>query len=156
MRYCHNNYKSFFLYNHGIVIEDNNVERLYKNILSTEKIFSKLIDYKKLKVTAREVLNLDIENNKVRNIYPNIEYKKFKDKFLFPDHPVFFPNSFNYDDNYIYLNKKLNSVESIYFKTLLILYVLIDNNKIENYIKKETGRELRNSEDEQLRIQLNK
>ena len=150
------NFKSFFLYNHGIVIEDNNVERLYKNILSTEKIFSKLIDYKKLKVTAREVLNLDIENNKVRNIYPNIEYKKFKDKFLFPDHPVFFPNSFNYDDNYIYLNKKLNSVESIYFKTLLILYVLIDNNKIENYIKKETGRELRNSEDEQLRIQLNK
>ena len=150
------NFKSFFLYNHGIVIEDDNVENLYKKILFTENIFSKLIDYKKLKVVAREVLNLEIENNRIRNIYPNIEYKKFKDKFLFPDHPVFFPDSFKYDGDYIYLNKKLNSVELIYFKTLLVLYILIGDNKIENFIKKETGRELRSSEDEQLRIRLNK
>ena len=150
------NFKSFFLYNHGVVIEDNNVGNLYKKILATESIFSELIDYQKLKVVGREISNLKIEDNKIKNLYPDIEYKNFKDKYLFPDHPVFFPDSFEYDDTHIYLNKKLNSVESIYFKTLLVLYVLIGNKKIENYIKKDTGRKLRGSEDEQLRLRINK
>tara|TARA_B100001996_G_scaffold361247_1_gene327852 strand:+ start:313 stop:1227 length:915 start_codon:yes stop_codon:yes gene_type:complete len=149
-------FKSFFLYNHGVVIENDNVTNLYKSILSTENIFSELIDYKKLKIVAREVLKLKIENNKIKNLFPDIEYKNFKNKYLFPDHPVFFPDSFEYDDEHIYLNKKLNSVESIYFKTLLVLYVLIGNNKVENYIKKDTGRQLRSSKDEQLRIRINK
>ena len=115
-----------------------------------------MIDYQKLKVVGREILNLKIEDNKIKNLYPDIEYKNFKDKYLFPDHPVFFPDSFEYDDTHIYLNKKLNSVESIYFKTLLVLYILIGNKKIENYIKKDTGRKLRSSEDEQLRLRINK
>ena len=89
------------MYNHGVVIEDNNISTLYKKILSMESLFSELIDYKKLKVVGREILNLEIEDNKIKNLYPDINYKNFKDKYLFPDHPVFFPDSFEYDNNYI-------------------------------------------------------
>jgi len=150
------NFDSFFLYNHGVVIEDNNVSSLYRKILSMESLFSELIDYKKLKLVAREVINLEFKNYKIKNLYPEINYNNFKDKYLFPDHPVFFPNSFEYDNDYIYFDKKLNSVELIYFKALFVLYILIGDKKIRNYIKKDTGIKLRSSKDEQLRIKINK
>ena len=87
---------------------------------------------------------------------------------MFPDHSVFFPDSFKqlnkvdlnkdvtFDDKYIYLNKSLNSTEEIYFKTLLIIFNYINDKKVKNYIKPDIGIKLRESSDEQLRIKVNK
>ncbi len=158
----------FFLYNHGVVIKGNNISQIYSEIRKTENLFANYIDYKKLKAITNEILKLKIHHNKIKNPNSNLDYTIFNQKYLFPDHSVFFPNKFEeknkennkdailFDPNYLYLNKKLNLTEETYFKALLILFNVIGNNKIKNYIKEEYGEQLRNSEDEQLRIRLNK
>jgi len=158
----------FFLYNHGVVIKGNNISQIYSEIRKTENLFANHIDYKKLKAITNKILKLKIHNNKIKNPNSNLDYTVFNQKYLFPDHSVFFPNKFEernkennkdailFDPNYLYLNKKLNLTEETYFKALLILFNVIGNNKIKNYIKEEYGEQLRNSEDEQLRIRLNK
>ncbi len=55
-------FKSYFLYNHGIVIEGQNVEKIYKAINDLEKFFSELIDYKELKRVTKEVNNTKLNN----------------------------------------------------------------------------------------------
>ena len=42
-------FKSFFLYNHGIVVEGKNIKKVYEIIRSIENLFSNLIDYSELK-----------------------------------------------------------------------------------------------------------
>ena len=62
----------------------------------------------------------------------------------------------NFDEDYIYLNKPINKTAEIYFKSLIIIYSLIKDKKIKNYISRDIGTKLRQSDDEQLRIKLNK
>ena len=50
-------FKSYFLYNHGIVVEGQNVKKIYKVINDLEKFFSELIDYKELRRVTKEVYN---------------------------------------------------------------------------------------------------
>ena len=159
-------FKSFFLHNHGIIIEGNNIKTLYNKIFYIENIFSKLIDYQKLKLSSKEIIKLNQVNKKVKNPNPEIKYERFNGKYLFPDHSVFFPNFFHkgndgkniipYDNKYFYFNKELSETELTYFKTLLTIYTMINKNKIVNYIDKDVGIKLRNSEDEKLRIDISK
>mgnify|MGYP001298122898 FL=1 len=160
------NFKSFFLYNHGIILEGSDIQKLYNKIFHIEKLFSKLIDYQKLNLIFKDIIKLEQIDSKIKNPYPDIKYKKFNGKYLFPDHSVFFPNFFSekknstgaiqYDSNFFYFKNNLSETELIYFKTLLIIYGLINDNKIINYINKEVGSKLRISEDEILRIDINK
>ena len=160
------NFKSFFLYNHGVILEGNNLQKLYNKIFHIEKLFSKLIDYQKLNFILKDVIKLKQIDNKIKNPSPDVKYEKFSGKYLFPDHSVFFPNFFSekkntidtiqYDSNFFYFKNKLSETELTYFKTLLIIYGLINDNKIINYINKDVGKKLRISEDEILRIDINK
>ena len=160
------NFKTFFLYNHGVILEGNNIQKLYSKIFHIEKLFSKLIDYQKLNFILKDINSLKQVNNVIKNPSPGIKYEKFNGKYLFPDHSVFFPNFFSekistndtiqYDSNFFYFKNKLSETQLIYFKTLLIIYGLINDNKIINYINKDAGRKLRLSEDEILRIGINK
>jgi len=160
------NFESFFLYNHGVILEGNNLQKLYNKIFHIEKLFSKLIDYQKLNFILKDVIKLKQIDNKIKNPSPDVKYEKFSGKYLFPDHSVFFPNFFSekknatdtiqYDSNFFYFKNKLSETELIYFKTLLIIYGLINDNKIINYINKDVGKKLRISEDEILRIDINK
>ena len=160
------NFKSFFLYNHGIILEGSNIQKLYNKIFHIENLFSKLINYQKLKLIYKDIIKLEQIDNKIKNPYPDIKYKKFNGKYLFPDHSVFFPNFFSekknstdvihYDSRFFYFKNNLSGTELIYFKTLLMIYGLINDNKIINYINKEAGSKLRISEDEILRIDINK
>ena len=121
-----------------------------------------------LRKVTNTLLGLKVFNNKIENPNPKINYELFSGKYLFPDHSVFFPDSFKqlnkvdlnrdvtFDDKYIYLNKSLNSTEEIYFKTLLIIFNYINDKKVKNYIKPDIGIKLRESSDEQLRIKVNK
>ena len=149
-------FKSFFLYNHGVVVEGKNVKHIYGMIRTIEKLFSELIDYSELKKVTRIVLSSKFNNSKFKNPNSKLDYEKFKDRYLFPDHSVFFPDSFTFDKKNIYVEKYLNSTETQYFQTLLILYNLIGEKKILNSINKNVGEKLRNSEDEQLRLMVNK
>ena len=159
------NYKSFFLYNHGIILEGNDIQKLYYKCIELEKLFSNLIDYDELKITSKEILKFSQNEKKIKNPYPEINYKNFNGKYLFPDHSVFFPNFFEtkkdkknsiyYDENYFLFEKVLSETELDYFKVLLILFGLIKNNKIHNFINKELGEKLRGSPDEELRIGIN-
>ncbi len=160
------NFESFFLYNHGVILEGNNLQKLYNKIFHIEKLFSKLIDYQKLNFILKDVIKLKQIDNKIKNPSPDVKYEKFSGKYLFPDHSVFFPNFFSekkntidtiqYDSNFFYFKNKLSETELTYFKTLLIIYGLINDNKIINYINKDVGKKLRISEDEILRIDINK
>ena len=162
------NFEKFFLYNHGIVVKGNNVKKVYSEINHLENLFKKYIDYEKLRKVTNTLLGLKVFNNKIENPNPKINYELFSGKYLFPDHSVFFPDSFKqlnkvdlnrdvtFDDKYIYLNKSLNSTEEIYFKTLLIIFNYINDKKVKNYIKPDIGIKLRESSDEQLRIKVNK
>lgn len=149
-------FESFFLYNHGVVVEGQNIKKLYKTINLIENLFSELFDYSKLKKITRNVLNTKFSDCKFDNPNSKLDYKKFKDQYFFPDHSVFFPDSFTFDKKYIYVKKDLNITEIQYFQTLLILYNLIDEKKVLNFINKDTGEKLRKSEDEQLRLRINK
>ncbi len=149
-------FKSYFLYNHGIVVEGQNVKKVYSLINDLEKFFSDLIDYKELKRVTKKIYNTELNGKTFLNPNEQINYKIFNEKYLFPDHSVFFPNSFNFDRENIYLEKKLNLTELQYLKTLLILYNLIDRKKIFNFIDTKVGEKLRKSEDEQLRVKVNK
>ena len=149
-------FKSYFLYNHGIVVEGQNVEKIYKAINDLEKFFSELIDYKELKRVTKEVNNTKLNDKTFLNPNEKINYNIFKEKYLFPDHSVFFPKSFDFDKENIYVKKELNLTELQYLKTLLILYNLIDGKKIYNFIDTKVGEKLRKSEDEQLRLKVNK
>tara|TARA_B100001029_G_scaffold177996_1_gene183733 strand:+ start:2029 stop:2943 length:915 start_codon:yes stop_codon:yes gene_type:complete len=159
-------FKSFFLYNHGLILEGSNLQKLYSKIFHIEKLFSKLIDYEKLNFIFKDINNLKQVDNIIKNPSPNIKYEKFNGRYLFPDHSVFFPNFFSekkntkdtieYDSNFFYFKNKLSETELIYFKTLLIMYGLINDNKIINYINKDDGRKLRLSGDEIFRIDINK
>ena len=60
-----------------------------------------------------------------------------------------------YDENYFLFEKDLSETELDYFKVLLILFGLINNNKIHNFINKDLGEKLRRSPDEELRIGIN-
>ena len=160
------NFKSFFLYNHGVILEGSNIQKLYNKIFHIENLFSKLINYQKLNLIYKDIIKLEQIDNKIKNPYPDIKYKKFNGKYLFPDHSVFFPNFFSekknstdaihYDSRFFYFKNNLSGTELIYFKTLLMIYGLINDNKIINYINKEAGSKLRISEDEILRIDINK
>ena len=158
----------YFLRNHGVVIKGDNVSKIYSQINNLEQFFGNYIDYDKLKKIKVEILNLKIENQKIKNLNPDLNYEIFNDKFLFPDHSVFIPYNFkklknkldvkfiNFDEDYIYLNKPINKTTEIYFKSLIIIYSLIKDKKIKNYISRDIGTKLRQSDDEQLRIKLNK
>jgi rhamnose utilization protein RhaD (predicted bifunctional aldolase and dehydrogenase) len=148
--------EAFFLYNHGVVVEGQNIKKVYETIKLIENLFSELIDYEELKKITRIVIHTKLSDYKFNNPNSKIDYSNFKDRYLFPDHSVFFPNSFSFDEKYIYLEKKLNNTELQYFQTLLILYNLIGEEKILNFINKDTGEKLRKSEDEQLRLRINK
>jgi len=149
-------FKSFFLYNHGVVVEGQNIKKVYQTIELIENLFSELIDYKELKKITKVVLNTKITDSKFDNPNPELDYAKFKNQYLFPDHSVFYPNSFTFDKKFIYLEKDLNNTEVQYFQTLLILYNLIGKKKVLNFINKNSGEKLRKSEDEQLRLRINK
>ncbi len=158
----------FFLHNHGIVIKGDNVSKVYSQIVKLEQFFGNYIDYKKLKMIKSEILNLKIENQRIINPNPGLNYEEFNGKYFFPDHSVFIPDNFkiyknkfnrrfvNFDNNYIYLNKSLNETSEKYFKSLLIIFNLIGDKKIENFINEDSGMKLRQSDDEQLRIKLSK
>ncbi len=157
-------HSSFFLYNHGMVVEGENLEEINEKIYKIEDFFSELIDYERLKKLKNNISILKQNNFKIKNPNSEIIYEKFNNKFLFPDHGVFFPypidrnthSPINYDEHYLNFNKQLTETELLYFKTLLIIFTYINNGKLLNYIDKETSAELRNSEDEILRRKLNK
>ena len=102
---------------------------------------------------------------KIKNPNSKINYKNFNGKYLFPDHSVFFPNFFEtrndkknsiyYNEDYFLFEKDLNQTELDYFKVLLIIFGLIKNNKIHNFINKDLGEKLRQSPDEEQRIGIN-
>ena len=158
----------FFLHNHGVVIKGDNVSKIYAQINNLEQFFGNYINYEKLKKVKTQIINLKIHNQRIKNPNPELNYEIFNGKFLFPDHPVFIPDDFkkvknkinhnfiNFDKDYIYLNNSITKTSEIYFKSLLIIYTLISEKKIKNYINQDTGTRLRESEDEQLRIKLNK
>lgn len=159
------NFKSFFLYNHGIILEGNDIKKLYYKCIELEKLFSNLIDYDELRIKSKEIFKLSQNEKKIKNPHPEVNYKNFNGKYLFPDHSVFFPhffetkknkkNSIYYDENHFLFEKDLSETELDYFKVLLILFGLINNNKIHNFINKDLGEKLRRSPDEELRIGIN-
>ena len=123
-----------------------------------------MIDYDELKSTSKEIFKLSQNEKKIKNPHPEINYKNFNGKYLFPDHSVFSSffeskkdkkNSIYYDENYFLFEKDLSRTELDYFKVLLIIFGLIKNNKIHNFINKDLGEKLRQSPDEELRIGVN-
>jgi len=145
----------YFLYNHGVVLEGNNLTKIYKDILRIEKIFGKLIDYQLLKKTSQKILKSNLEGKKFKNPNPNIDYLKYAGKYFFPDHAVFFPKFFKFDHNYLYFEKKLNNTELQYFKSVLILLTVLSGRDVKNFISNLDGDKLLNSKDELLRKKLN-
>lgn len=160
----HRIYTNFFLYNHGMVVEGEDLKEIYNRINMTENFFRKLIDYEQLEKLTQKISKLYQKDNKLRNPDPSLNYELFNKKIFFPDHAVFFPHYINkiesskvyYDEKFIHFYKKLNKTELIYFKTLLIIFCYIKNQKIINYIDINKSKNLINSEDELLRISLNK
>ena len=157
-------FSSIFLHNHGMVIEGSVLQEVYEKIHKIEDFFKTLIDYKLLFEIKNNIVKLEQKNLRIKNPNSEIKYEKFNQKFLFPDHAVFFPfpidkdknSSINYDKDYIYFDKKLSETELIYFKTLLIIFNYIKNKQILNYIDQDKSIDLRNSKDEKLRQKLNK
>ena len=155
---------SFFLYNHGAIVQDKDLDNLLKKIKNIEHVFSEILDYRKLINLKKKILGLELINNKIVNPDPSINYEQFKDKFFFPDHAVFFPypiissgnSPIKYDSKYIYFDSVLNKTELDYFKTLLIMYCYIKDQKLHNLIDSTTGIKLRNSDDEILRRERNR
>lgn len=145
----------YFLYNHGVVIESNNLSKIYKDILKIEKIFGKLIDYQLLKKTSQIIINTNLEGMKFINPNPKIDYLKYAGKYFFPDHAVFFPKFFEFDYKYFYFEKKLNDTEVLYFKSVLILLTFLKGGDVKNFISNLQGEKLSNSKDELLRKKLN-
>ncbi len=162
------NLDAYFLYNHGIVVEGNNKSKIMKRVRDIESFFNKFIDYKKLIKLNKTIQIFPNFKDKVKNPFPEINFDLYKGKYLFPDHSVFFPDfltskntqknntAIHYDNDYIYLNKKLTNVESIYFKTLLLIYGLIGDKEIVNYINTNDGENLRKSDDELIRRRVNR
>jgi len=149
-------FQSIFLYNHGVVVEGRNIKKVYETIKLIENLFSELIDYNELIKITKVVVNTKLSESKFNNPNSKLDYVRFKDQYLFPDHSVFFPNSFTFDKKYIYVERNLNRTEIQYFQTILILYNLIGEKKVLNFINKDTGEKLRKSKDEQLRLRINK
>ena len=164
---------SFFLYNHGMIVAGNSLEKIYLRINEIEYLFKKFIDFKILNKLIKEIEILDSTKDKtilIKNPKKNLNYEKFNNKYFFPDHAVFLPYHFInkdkwdkknkeciiFDKEYIYINFPMDKAQKIYLKTLLIICVYIDSNKIINFISELDGLSLRESEDEILRIQLNK
>ena len=158
------NFSSVFLHNHGMVVEGTNLKEVYEKIYEIEDFFKTLIDYPHLIEIKNNIIMLRQENLRIKNPNSEIEYEKFNEKFLFPDHAVFFPFPIDknknspvyYDEKYIYFDKKLSETELIYFKTLLIIFNYIKKKEILNYIDQANSADLRNSKDEKLRQKLNK
>ena len=164
---------SFFLYSHGMVVSGNNLRNIRSRIYKIENEFEKLLDYKRLEQLLDLVqINYDTEKKQtfIPNPLPNLNYEVFNNLYFFPDHAVFLPFSFCKDNNLIkknkniiffnkeklYLNKCLDETEKIYLKVLLTICSYIDSKKIYNVINKKTGDNLRKSDDEILRIRVNK
>jgi ribulose-5-phosphate 4-epimerase/fuculose-1-phosphate aldolase len=160
----HGLYSNFFLYNHGMVVEGDDLIEINNRIYMIENFFKKLIDYEKLKSLSNKIYKINQKDFKINNPDPDLKYELYNNKFFFPDHAVFFPHQINkiesseihYDDKNIHFRKKLSDTELTYFKTLLIIFCYIKNEKIHNYIDLKTSKNLRNSEDELLRVNLNK
>jgi len=159
-----NTSSSFFLYNHGAVVQDKDLDNILKKIKKIEHIFGEILDHKKLIYLKEKVLGLELINNKMVYPDPSINYEQFAKKFFFPDHAVFFPypisssedSPIKYDSKNIYFNSVLNKTELDYFKTLLIMYCYIKDQELHNLIDSTTGIKLRNSEDEILRRKRNR
>lgn len=160
----YNTSSSFFLHNHGVIVQDKDLDALLKKINKVEHIFSEILDYRKLINLKEKILGLELINNRMVNPDSSINYEQFKEKFFFPDHAVFFPypisnldvGPIKYDSKYIYFDSALSKTELDYFKTLLIMYCYIKNQKLHNLIDSTTGIKLRNSEDEILRREHNR
>lgn len=160
-------FESFFLYNHGFVISGNNIAQLYSSILQTEKLFTKYVDPMKLKEISKNISNLRIENLKIRNPFPNLNYQLFNKMYLFPDHSVFLTQDFvegtfsgkkneiNFNKDYLFLNKRFTSTEFIYLQVLLTIYGYIGNQRVENFISLQNSINLKSSIDEQMRLKIN-
>ncbi len=156
--------KSFFLYNHGMLVEGENLQNIMKQILLIENYFAEIIDYPHLLKLKDSLYNVGQNGLLITNPDSSIQYEIFNDKFFFPDHAVFFPYTISqdknspiaYDQNNIIFNKKLTETELIYFRTLLIIFSYIKDKELFNYIDLKTSNALRNSDDEIYRKKLNK
>ena len=85
-----NTSSSFFLYNHGAVVQDKDLDNILKKIKKIEHIFSEILDYKKLIYLKEKVLGLELINNKMVNPDPSINYEQFAEKFFFSRSCCFF------------------------------------------------------------------
>ena len=164
---------SFFLYNHGMVVSGNNLENIYGRINNLELVFKKIINFKQLNnlINKTEIVFDPISNeNYIKNPNPKLNFERFNGKYFFPDHAVFLPfnfikknkwngkdkNCITFDDKYLYIKSDLDKASEIYLKVLITICSYIGSNKIYNFISKIDGENLRNSEDEVLRIEINK
>jgi ribulose-5-phosphate 4-epimerase/fuculose-1-phosphate aldolase len=156
----------FFLHNHGMIISGNNIQNLVKKIYKVEKLINNLLPDVDLNRIIHTVSTVDLTGVKINNPFPSIDYAKYADKYLFPDHAVFFPDFFSkktnientilFDEDFIFLNKKLNHVQKLYLQTILTIYGGLGESKIKNFIKPSSGQKLRKSKDEIIRLKNNK
>jgi ribulose-5-phosphate 4-epimerase/fuculose-1-phosphate aldolase len=159
-----NSQTSFFLYNHGMVVEGNNLKELKNRIFEIEDCFNELIDYEYLLRLKKVIFETNQNNLQFLNPDSSIQYEQFEGKFFFPDHAVFFPYALSRDENAeifynqdnIIFKKQLSVTEMLYFKTLLIIFSYIKNKKIYNHIDHATSNLLRSADDEILRKNINK
>lgn len=161
------NFKNYFLYNHGFVIEGQNVQYIYNSIKDIEVLFSKLLDYNRLSKLNKIIQGLKLEDNKIINPNPELNYEEFNNLYLFPDHHVFVPQQFksgrlvssnstiNFDSDFIYLNENISETQFIYLKVVLLVFNMISEKKVFNHIDVKVARSLSNSPDEKLRKKIN-
>ena len=156
-----------------MVVSGNNLRNIKSRIYEIENEFKQLINYKKLENLLDSIqIQYDVENDEtfIENPAPNLDFEVFNNLYFFPDHAVFLTFYFNKENNKnnkdkkiiffnkekLYIKKHLDETQTIYLKVLLSICSYINLKKIYNVIDKNTGNDLRLSDDEILRIRVNK
>ena len=113
------------------------------------------------------IQGLKLEDNKIINPNPELNYEEFNNLYLFPDHHVFVPQQFksgrlvssnsiiNFDSDFVYLNENISETQFIYLKVVLLVFNMISEKKVFNHIDVKAARSLSNSPDEKLRKKIN-
>jgi ribulose-5-phosphate 4-epimerase/fuculose-1-phosphate aldolase len=162
---------SYFLKNHGMIVSGNNLKKIYEKIMHLEHIFQQLIDFEEFNNLSSQIEFFTNEKGSltVKNLRPHLNFEKFNDKYFFPDHAVFVPFKFKkrkkstnndpdfilFDDDYLYINSSLNSVQQVYLEELLKICFYIDLQQIHSFIPELDGKNLKISDDEVQRIKIN-
>tara|TARA_E500000331_G_C16729221_1_gene485906 strand:- start:59 stop:529 length:471 start_codon:yes stop_codon:yes gene_type:complete len=156
-----------------MVVSGNNLKNINDRINEIENEFENLINFKKLNQLLKIInIKYDVDNKEtyISNPEPNLNYEDFNNLYFFPDHAVFLPFRFCKENNLnkkdkniiffnkekIYIKQRLNETQLVYLKVLFSICLYINSKKIYNIIDKNIGDNLRLSDDEILRLRVNK